>query len=518
MIDLKPLIEKGLFSEGYRSLRDGEAMPRGFSVNESPDEYGKPSPQKIRERLVSAVWFDQKINKDALVLDNGKPVSIISKGRWNLVGGPDFTHAEIRVGTRPLKGDVEIHTYSSDWYKHNHNQNSAYNNVVLHVVMFNDRSVENVRRCDGSAIPQLTLSRFLDRPLAELAAHIDITDYPAGRDAADGPCSTSLVEKDDWAGGFLDLAGDWRMLDKAARFEAMLKVDSPQIVLYRGIMEALGYPVNKMSFRRLAALVGPEALHRQIARPDTEVSLLSGQALLMGTAGLIPESTTDFEGDICEYVRGIREEWAKINQESSKAQMEKSEWCFGGTRPQNYPYRRIAAIIAFVGGLKGKDSFVEIIRILGDEAVSPKKARGRIAAFFAVADECAGDCAEGRYWLRHNIFGGAQSKTARRMFSAEIIGNITVNILVPLCLAFARKTGDEPLERALHRFYAAHPKLPPSNITRFMLRRMFGRQSGTTVVNNARRQQALYQIYRDCCEHNDTHCESCVLMRAIGGQ
>ena len=38
---------------------------------------------------------------------------------------------------------MEIHVKSSDWNRHGHNKDEAYNNVILHVVAVNDMPVSN---------------------------------------------------------------------------------------------------------------------------------------------------------------------------------------------------------------------------------------------------------------------------------------------------------------------------------------------------------------------------------------
>ncbi len=46
--------------------------------------------------------------------------------------------------------------------------------------------------------------------------------------------------------------------------------------------------------------------------------------------------------------------------------------------------------------------------------------------------------------------------------------------------------------------------------------RILGKDSqGVNVVNSARRQQGLLQIFRDFCESDDIACGKCVLLRSI---
>src|SRR5690606_24148779 len=53
---------------------------------------------------------------------------------------------------------VEIHIKSSDWLRHNHTTDKAYNNVILHVVYECDTSVF---RNDGTEIPTLEIKPYI---------------------------------------------------------------------------------------------------------------------------------------------------------------------------------------------------------------------------------------------------------------------------------------------------------------------------------------------------------------------
>src|SRR4051812_48627758 len=80
---------------------------------------------------------------------SGEEVEIITTGIHNNNSGPDFEQAKIRIGDTIWAGNVEMHLYSSDWNRHKHSNDKAYNNVILHVVYIYD---EAVFRNDGTEI------------------------------------------------------------------------------------------------------------------------------------------------------------------------------------------------------------------------------------------------------------------------------------------------------------------------------------------------------------------------------
>ncbi len=63
--------------------------------------------------------------------------------------GPDFINAEIEVAGSRMIGDIEIHFYLRDWRHHGHNTNPRFNNVILHVVLFEPEPSEVPPRTAG---------------------------------------------------------------------------------------------------------------------------------------------------------------------------------------------------------------------------------------------------------------------------------------------------------------------------------------------------------------------------------
>lgn len=495
------------FNDAYERMRKKLTAPPSRVSERTP---GKPTPQRIREHLIRCIWYEQHINLESLALDDGRRVSIASQGWWNIGAGPDFSNAEVAIEGAAEKGDIEVHTYSSDWYKHNHNQDPAYNNTVLHVVMWNDRDAKSVKRYDGSDLPQLTLSRFLGEPLARLEEAIDLTEYPFESKANAGVCRRRLDEagkESGWVEAFLDLAGDWRMLTKARRFGALLRMSGPEEVLYCGLMEAMGYSANKVPFRRLAELAGYVDLRAACGTGDVSRNFLNAQALLFTRGGLSPGAEEIRDEETAEYAKALGA------NATARESLARGEWQFKGMRPQNYPFRRAAAVALLYAATAPRNLFEEMLRIISLTS-SPTDAMKQLEEIFPRTDE-AEIKAPADYWLFRNAYAGKRAKSARRLISRGLARNVIVNIIIPVYLAFARKTDDRALESSLHRIYEVVPKLPPTSVTRFMRCRIFGEESREKLISNARRQQALYQIFRDYCDNEDAGCANCVFLKAI---
>lgn len=87
--------------------------------------------------------------------EDGEDVLVIDPGKLNTDSGPDFFNSKVRIGDTEWAGNVEIHVKASDWYRHRHQDDPAYDNVILHVVGVSDRKIV---RHDGRKIPQVTVA------------------------------------------------------------------------------------------------------------------------------------------------------------------------------------------------------------------------------------------------------------------------------------------------------------------------------------------------------------------------
>ena len=88
----------------------------------------------MKEEFLQFIWEHGLFNRNDLKTVDDKPVEIITTGQPNLDSGPDFFNARIQIGETTWAGNIEIHQKSSHWYRHRHNADAAYNNVILHVV------------------------------------------------------------------------------------------------------------------------------------------------------------------------------------------------------------------------------------------------------------------------------------------------------------------------------------------------------------------------------------------------
>ena len=106
------------------------------------------------EKLMQYIWQHQLLDTTHLVTTDGRRVQVIDAGRLNHDAGPDFFNAKIRIDGCMWVGNIEIHYRASDWKRHNHHTDKAYDSVILHIVELDDTSV---KRSNGEVIPQLVM-------------------------------------------------------------------------------------------------------------------------------------------------------------------------------------------------------------------------------------------------------------------------------------------------------------------------------------------------------------------------
>jgi len=147
----------------------------------------------VPEKLVRCLWFDTRWRPEILGTLDGRPVLVHSPGRWNVQAGPDFQQASLEFGDGiRQRGDIEIHVSASGWTAHRHHLDPRYNNVILHVVLWHERHMPEIRRADGQPVPQVALEPWLIWPLSTYQADIVLEEYPYNTAQGHGRCYAAL--------------------------------------------------------------------------------------------------------------------------------------------------------------------------------------------------------------------------------------------------------------------------------------------------------------------------------------
>jgi len=214
------------------------------SVAEFQGLYG---PFTFSEKLLQKIWLRGEFNRDALLTTDGRPVMVRYPGRWNPLAGPDFRGARVRVGDGPeVTGDVEVHLHAEDWVAHGHRRDRAFDEVVLHVVLFPPKTRHGTSTANGRDIPVVALLPLLHRDLEEIAVD-DAIEALAG-----GSAPRLHVDRN-------VLGADELHARAEARWGAKVRVARLRIqrlgwedACHHAALEILGYRFNRVPMLRLA--------------------------------------------------------------------------------------------------------------------------------------------------------------------------------------------------------------------------------------------------------------------------
>jgi hypothetical protein len=131
---------------------------------------GPYGPVSIAERVLQKIWWRGDFQQGGLRTLSGKPLRRVKAGRWNHAEGPDFIGAVLDIDGKIVQGDVEVHFYAEDWKSHGHNADPAFNNVVLHLLLFPPRfAAAQQSTCSGRTPETLVLLPCLQEDLEDYA-------------------------------------------------------------------------------------------------------------------------------------------------------------------------------------------------------------------------------------------------------------------------------------------------------------------------------------------------------------
>ncbi|TVP80224.1 MAG: DUF2851 family protein [Puniceicoccaceae bacterium] len=217
---------------------------------------GLYGPFSLSERVLQKIWLKGDFDQSQLRTQSGQIVQIIDPGRWNLLEGPDFIDARLRLDGRECVGDVEVHFDASDWNFHGHQSNPNFARVCLHVVLLPDAAQKSVETSQGSKPETIYLMPLLDR---------DLEDYAVD----DALLQLEQVEDTAWMLEFMNLPLDTRQAKLRAGAESRwsrkqafcgkrLAGAGWRRACHQYCLEVLGYARNRAPMARLALTYGIE--------------------------------------------------------------------------------------------------------------------------------------------------------------------------------------------------------------------------------------------------------------------
>ena len=411
----------------------------------------------MREDYLHYLWKYQKWKNLELKTSQDLPVKVVSPGSHNLLSGPDFFNSRVVIGDQQWAGNVEIHINSSDWYLHGHEQDSAYDNVVLHVVWNHD--LEIFRR-DNSPIPVLELRSLVSKSALHQYEHllenvnlkwINCENDFAGFDqfTLDNWIERLYFEKLEQKTSFIfDLLerckGDW------------------EEVLFRMLARNFGLNVNGDAFFSIAGSI-PFSVIKKCQKKRQQL-----EALFLGQAGLLENSIEEV------YFQTLQKEYFYLKRKYGLSRKGVLPVKYFRLRPDNFPEIRIIQLA--IAYNRNSSLFAAL-----------QKA-SKIEDFRSLFSGEVSDFWKGHYTFRKEHPG--KSKKLTSSFKDLLI----INTLVPLKFCYLQKQGKEDNELLLNLMSLI--KVEENQVIKKF------NDIRTGCANNALKSQALLHLKREYCDKN----------------
>lgn len=415
----------------------------------------------MKEAFLHYLWKFQKFNNLSLKTTSGEDISIINCGQYLELSGPDFFNAQICIGNQKWAGNIEIHLKSSDWYIHHHEEDRAYENVILHVVWEHDTEIF---RKNNIEIPVLELQYFVDPKV--------VASYQVLQSKKSWIyCENQLQRFSDF------ILNNWlerlffERLERKSKpiFELLNETNSDwEAVLFLLLAKNFGLNTNGELFLTIA-----KAIPFSVIRKES-FELENLEALLFGTAGLLDKDVED------TYASDLRFRYHFL---ANKYQLQKlviQAVQFFKHRPDNFPTIRLAQLAALYhsnhnlfSNLIGLCSLKEMYTILS--------------------------VTTSNYWMTHYQFDST-SPFKKKQLSQSFIDLVVINTIAPLQFAFAKSQGKEITEEVIQLFKDIKAE---KNVIldKFKLVGI--------VAKNAFDSQSLLQLKNEYC--NKSNCLQCAI-------
>jgi len=406
----------------------------------------------MTEELINYIWLYRLIDKN-LTTTQGETINIISPGGRNNDSGPDFFNAMIEINGTKWAGNVEVHVNSSDWFRHNHQNDPVYNNIILHVV-FNDDNP--VRRNNLETIPTVELKgKFNPSIINKYQSFITSKNTI--------PChnlihSINHFEKISW---FDSLMAE-RLEQKTNEIILLLnssKNDFSQI-FYQLIAKGMGYTANADAMKMLASSLPINLLAKH------QDNLLQIESLLFGQAGLLPENNKD------KYTYQLIKEYRFLKVKYKLTPMDTSMWRFMRMRPVSFPTIRISQFANIIFKSSG----------LLSKIIETNKLQDVVSLLSATASP---------YWDNHYQFEKIAPGKSKKL-GISTINIILINTIIPIIFIYGKINNSQKLQdKALSWLSQIKPE-SNSVIRQFT--------SVGITAENALHTQALLQLKKKYCD------------------
>lgn len=374
----------------------------------------------MQEIILQYIWNHRIYDPSILHLIDGTKVEVIFPGLWNTDSGPDFFNARLKIDGQLWAGNIEIHYKSSDWYKHNHQDDPVYQNIILHVVHIHDLEVTN---SSGAVIPCLVLTD-------QYGIYVNYQELTENKQWVACQSHLSGLDKE-MISFWLYRLGIERLEEKSQRVNQWLISNKYnwEESLFQLLAAAFGQKVNAIPFEMMARSIDLKIVMQIRDRPDQL------NALFFGLSGLL-----DMEVFDDEYVSYLKREFEFLKTKHGLKNISGHLWKFMRLRPVNFPGIRIAQFSAFMAGRSSLLNWILEERSREEWQKDFKKPLPL-------------------YWQTHFVLNKA-SQPCPKEIGQQAIHSILINAVVPFLFVYGEYHDRPDLkERAVSLMEAIDPEM-----------------------------------------------------------
>lgn len=415
----------------------------------------------MKEDFLHHVWQFKKFDIANLKTTKGESIQILNSGQYLQLAGPDFFNAQLIIGNQKWAGNVEIHLKSSDWYVHNHEKDSNYDSVILHVVWEYDVPIF---RKDNSEIPTVELKEYV--ALSDLHKYQSLVSQKSWI-----YCENELQNVDNFIFKNWQERLFFERLERKSQLIFELVETSNQdweAVLFYLLAKNFGLNTNGELFFKVAKSIPFHVIRKE------SFSLESLEALLLGQANLLSHDFQD------SYAKELQKSYAYLVQKYQLQEKVIGSVEFFKHRPDNFPTIRLVQLANLYFHRKNLFSLV-----MNSTSIS------ELYQIFNLGVS--------KYWETHYNFDKESSKKMKKL-SKSFIDLLVINTIIPLRFAYARSQNKE-ITQELIDLATLIPAEQNVIIEKF---KIFGLQ-----VNNVYESQALLELKKNYCDHKK--CLDCTI-------
>lgn len=365
----------------------------------------------MKEEFLHYLWRFRLL-QSSLFTTKDERIEVLNTGMHNTDAGPDFVNAKVKIGDTIWAGNIELHVLASDWNKHRHQNDKAYNTTVLHVVYTCDKDIQLENE---ESIPCLELKGKFNKELLE--------KYEGFLKSKKWiPCSGQLASfpSMNFNALYARLSIE-RLEDKTGAILKRLEINKNdwEESFYQILAGGFGLKVNQAVFVQLAESL---PLKKVLRQHNNEFQI---EALLFGQAGLL--YLKPFKD---EYPLSLKKEYTYLAKKHRLNNLPGHLWKYLRLRPSNFPTLRIAQFAALLAAHQNLFS-----RVIESETIED------LIRLF--------DIESSPYWNNHYVFD-KPTKARPKKLSNDRINLLLINVVIPFVFLYGKQRNHEYLvERAL---------------------------------------------------------------------